>query len=79
MQHYMEEDARTVMEACVDRELAAAEAEHEVIGVDHAEIGARLAQRWRLQEDLVDAIAGHHDLSRCADPANRKTAAILCR
>ncbi len=77
MQHYMEEDARAVMDACVGRELAAAEAEHEVIGVDHAEIGARLAQQWKLQECLIDAIAGHHDLSRCTDPANRKIAAIL--
>ncbi len=77
MHHCMEEDARAVMEACVGRELTAVEAEHEVIGVDHAEIGARLAQRWKLSEDLIDAIAGHHDLSRCSDPANRKIAAIL--
>ena len=77
MQHYMEEDARAVKEACVGRDLTAVEAELEVTGVDHAEIGARLAQQWKLQSQLVDAIAGHHDLSRCADPANRKIAAIL--
>ena len=42
MQHYMEEDARAVMDACVGQELAATEAEREVIGVDHAEIGATI-------------------------------------
>ena len=77
MQHYMEEDARAVMEACTGRELSATEAELEVVGVDHAEIGARLAQQWNLRENLVDAIAGHHDLRKCGDPANRKLAAIL--
>ena len=77
MQHYMQEDARAVMEACTSRELSATEGELEVVGVDHAEIGARLAQQWKLPENLVDAIAGHHDLSKCEDPSNRKLAAIL--
>lgn len=77
MQHYMKEDARAVMEACTGRELSASEAELEVVGVDHAEIGARLAQLWKLRGSMVDAIAGHHDLSKCADPSNREIAAIL--
>ncbi len=77
MQHFMKEDARAVMAACTERQLSATEAESEVIGVDHAEIGARLAQQWKLREDLVDAIGGHHDLGMCLDTANRKNAAIL--
>lgn len=77
MQHFMKEETHAVMAACADRQLSAAEAESEVIGVDHAEIGARLAQQWKLREDLVDAIGGHHDLGMCLDTANRKNAAIL--
>ena len=45
--------------------------------VAHAERGAGLAQQWKLQSDLVDALAGHRGLSGCADPANRTIAAIL--
>jgi HD-like signal output (HDOD) protein len=37
------------------------EAEREVVGIDHAQIGARLAERWGLPELLVDTIRHHHD------------------
>lgn len=40
------------------------QAEREVIGVDHAELGGRLAQRWRLNAAMVEAIAGHHDIAK---------------
>ncbi len=35
-------------------------AEREVIGVDHAEIGARLAERWQFPPHLVEVIRLHH-------------------
>lgn len=52
-------------------------AEREIIGVDHAEMGARLAEKWRLAPKLIDAIAGHHDLERCANVDNRPSAACV--
>lgn len=52
-------------------------AEREVIGVDHAELGAELARKWGLSDALVDAIAGHHDLARCPQPPHRPLAALL--
>jgi putative nucleotidyltransferase with HDIG domain len=52
-------------------------AEREIIGVDHAEMGARLAEKWRLSPRLVDAIGGHHDLDRCASAENRPFAACV--
>ena len=35
-------------------------AEQDVLGVDHAQIGAALARRWKFAGEIVDAIAGHH-------------------
>ena len=35
-------------------------AEHEVLGIDHAEAGALVAQRWHFPPALVAAIASHH-------------------
>ena len=52
-------------------------AEREIIGVDHALMGARLAEKWRLSSRLIDAIAGHHDLNQCAKPENRPFAACV--
>lgn len=51
--------------------------EHELIGVDHAEVGARLAAKWKLSQPIIDAIASHHDLSRCA-PEAQLLGANLC-
>jgi len=36
------------------------EAEHEVLGFDHAQIGAALAARWKFPPEIAAAIASHH-------------------
>ena len=36
------------------------DAERHVLGTDHAEVGALVAERWRLPTQLVVAIGGHH-------------------
>ncbi len=51
-------------------------AEREVLGVDHAEVGAVIAQRWSLPHDLVDAIRTHHDPSE-AGGASRRLADVI--
>ncbi len=40
------------------------QAENEILGYDHCEVGASLAHQWHLPEILVECIACHHDLSR---------------
>jgi len=37
------------------------EAEKEVLGITHAEIGRKISEYWTFPETLVDAIAHHHD------------------
>ncbi|MBI5094643.1 MAG: HDOD domain-containing protein [Candidatus Hydrogenedentes bacterium] len=51
--------------------------EREIIGVDHAEVGGRLAENWKLPPELINAISGHHDLSQCRSNAMRPLAAML--
>jgi HD-like signal output (HDOD) protein len=47
-------------------------AEHEVLGLDHAEAGALVAQHWRFPPAMVAAIAGHHGTQGLAsDPAHQ--------
>jgi putative nucleotidyltransferase with HDIG domain len=41
-------------------QLARAEAEKAVLGTDHCEVGALLLQSWHLPDDLVEAVANHH-------------------
>lgn len=36
------------------------QAEREVLGFDHGQVGARVGEKWNLPEDLVEAIEYHH-------------------
>ena len=40
--------------------LARTEAEKAVLGTDHSEVGALLLQTWHLPEEVVEAVANHH-------------------
>jgi putative nucleotidyltransferase with HDIG domain len=53
-------------------------AEMDVFGFDHAEVGRLTLEKWSLPERLVNAVAGHHDLSRAsADSGGKPLAALL--
>ena len=43
------------------------EAEHALLGTDHAEIAGWLLPRWRLPPRMVDAVAWHHDPGRASE------------
>jgi putative nucleotidyltransferase with HDIG domain len=43
------------------------EAERSILGFDHAEVGARVAERWNLPNPLCDAIGAHHNLDAAVE------------
>jgi putative nucleotidyltransferase with HDIG domain len=49
------------------QQVSAIEAEVAVLGVNHAEVGAALLQRWKLPDSIVEAVAHHHE-----PPADQK-------
>ena len=53
-------DGEAEVQAALRRGATRLEAEEDVLGMNHAEIGARLAERWDLPEILVDCIRHHH-------------------
>ena len=40
--------------------VALIQVEHDVFGIDHTEVGGRLANHWSLSENLIDSIRYHH-------------------
>jgi putative nucleotidyltransferase with HDIG domain len=40
--------------------ISRAEAEKEILGTDHSEVGAALLQSWNLPGEIVEAVANHH-------------------
>jgi HD-like signal output (HDOD) protein len=58
---FHEELSEVIQHAC-DEKITFFQAELEVLGTSHAEIGAYLAEYWQLPEKLVSVIAHHHAL-----------------
>jgi putative nucleotidyltransferase with HDIG domain len=53
---YFEEIKRQVQ----DRHLSFIEAEKEVIGIDHAELGGKITEQWEFPKSIVSAVRYHH-------------------
>jgi putative nucleotidyltransferase with HDIG domain len=73
-QHYHDEfmAALTFSQA---QNLVSTEAERNVLGVDHAEIGAWLCERWHLPECITEAIRYHHQPTLA--PQNKTLSAVV--
>ena len=60
-------------QAASSEDLDLLSAERAVFGVDHADIGGVVAQRWKLPHTIVDAIIHHHEV----DPGMTPTVAAV--
>jgi putative nucleotidyltransferase with HDIG domain len=58
---YVKESFEDIMELVQDQGFSFREAEKKVLGIDHAELGARLAERWNFSRATVNIIRYHHD------------------
>ena len=53
------------IKSMVSKGIAFEVAEYMVIGTDHAEIGARILEKWAFPKHLVNAVNWHHDPETC--------------
>jgi putative nucleotidyltransferase with HDIG domain len=61
MVHVLTPEAQNaVRQRVTEGHQAIVEAEHEVFGTDHAEVGACLLKSWQLPDEIVEAVAHHH-------------------
>lgn len=58
-----------------ERHIYTMEAEREILGTDHAEVGAWLSKSWFLPDKLSEPIAFHHDVAK-AENHRIKTAVV---
>jgi HD-like signal output (HDOD) protein len=42
------------------------EAEKEILGIDHTQVGSKLARKWSFPESLIDIIRHHHKPEQAA-------------
>ncbi|MBU0910620.1 MAG: HDOD domain-containing protein [Proteobacteria bacterium] len=57
----LKQEFETLKQMVHDRQISMIEAEKELLGIDHAEVGGWLAKSWNLPAKLVEPIACHHN------------------
>jgi putative nucleotidyltransferase with HDIG domain len=86
MDQYFHEDFMKTIDVARTEKLSSADAERKILGADHAEIGAWMADAWALPPAIVEAIRYHHQphfapehktLTAVVHLANLFTTAIL--
>lgn len=59
---FRSEQYSQILQTTAERACAVEQVEQEVLGTDHAVVGALLAERWQLAAELVNCIRHHHQL-----------------
>lgn len=60
LEQYVAECAQEIMTLVEQQKFSFQEAEKVVIGIDHAELGAMVAEVWRFSPEMVDILKHHH-------------------
>jgi putative nucleotidyltransferase with HDIG domain len=64
---------QAVVRHAADHDLTPLSAERQLLALDHAEVGALIAQHWHFPSAVVQAIARHHEPPPPADKVQRAT------
>jgi putative nucleotidyltransferase with HDIG domain len=65
----------SIFDMANERSISFLEAEREILGYDHAQVGGRIARKWNLPDTLVEPIEFHHEPE--AAPEIRPTLAAV--
>jgi HD-like signal output (HDOD) protein len=60
MVRYLKADVSAVPSLCERENLTFVEAERELFGCDHSEVGSAMGRKWSFPEEVTHAIESHH-------------------
>ncbi len=60
MVRYLKADVYSILKHCNEKKITFVEAEKEMFGFDHAEVGAAVAKKWSFPIEVTMAIENHH-------------------
>ncbi|MBC7076264.1 MAG: HDOD domain-containing protein [Syntrophomonadaceae bacterium] len=75
LNEYMEEAYHEVVEEVDKNNISFLEAEDKILGFNHTVVGAKVAEKWNLPAELVEAIALHHNPEKAQ--VNKKLTSIV--
>lgn len=58
---FVSDDFQRIMDKVTQEQCSWVEAEKEIIGITHAELGGIILKRWEFPEDIQRAVMSHHD------------------
>jgi putative nucleotidyltransferase with HDIG domain len=59
---YMKADVQDLLDLSQKKKVSFVEAEREVLGTDHAEVGGAIASRWKFPEAITRTVEQHHSV-----------------
>ncbi len=62
MVRYLQADVSAILSICSEKQVTFVEAEREIFGCDHAEVGAAVARKWSFPEPITQVIERHHQV-----------------
>ncbi len=74
LDHYLSDQFQTIMDQVNEGHKPFIEVESEMLGFNHGQVGAKIAEKWHLPEELIEAIAYHHQPEKAT--VNPKLVAI---
>lgn len=68
---YVNDFFEQIMQRVKNEKCSFLEAEEEILGINHADVGGRIADHWNFPKDIKDAIAYHHRPDLLREQANK--------
>lgn len=65
---YVKDDYQRILYKIEQEQISFIQAEKEILGFNHAEIGGKVAKKWNLPPEFVHAIAYHHEPNQGKEP-----------
>lgn len=75
LNHYVDDYLDRIIEGIKTRKQSFLEAERDILGIDHQELGGLIARRWNFPSGVVAAIAHHHSPQEAEE--NRQVASVV--
>lgn len=69
LDQFMGVDAETVTELAESESISFEQAEHDVLGTDHVEVGAELLRYWNLPDEIVNVVRYRLRPDECPEPS----------
>jgi len=60
-------DSTPIMKRAFEDNVSFEDAEREILGIDHAEVGAKLLALWELPEEIIQVVQWHHHPEQCEE------------